>query len=91
MNEAVAALKDDQCQYGMLKVTYQGDDETTRTKFVFFSWAGPNAKAIVKGKMSVHKASVKTVFTDYAVELHAVSRDELSESIVLERVKKANY
>jgi len=91
VKEAVGALRQDACQYGFLKVTYPGGDDTTRTKFVFFSWAGPGAKALVKGKMSVHKASIKTIVQDFAVEVHAVDLGELDEAVLLEMVKRANY
>jgi hypothetical protein len=91
VEEAVSHLKDDECQYGMLKVEYQGDDETRRTKFVFFSWAGPKVSALKKGKMSVHKAAVKSIFADFSVEIHATSREELAADAVLDRIRKANY
>ena len=89
--EAVKALKDDQCAYGFLKLTYPGGDDTTRTKFVFFSWAAPKAKALVKGKMSVHKASIKTIVQDFSLEVAATAPEDLDEAALVERVKKANY
>lgn len=52
--ECIAGLKDAECQYGYVRLEFQHDD-TTRVKFVFFSWAGPNASALKKGKISVHK------------------------------------
>lgn len=69
VSEAAKALKDDQCAYGFVKLTYPGGDDTTRTKFVFFSWAAPKAKALVKGKMSVHKASIKSIIQDFRYEI----------------------
>jgi len=89
--EAIGHLRDDECQYGFYKITFKGDDETTRTKFALFSWAGEKASALKKAKMSVHKASVKSVFTDFAVDIHTSNKDELSEEHVLARIKKVNY
>ena len=54
MKECIAGLKEDECQYGYVRLEFQHDD-TTRVKFVFFSWAGPKASALKKGKISVHK------------------------------------
>jgi len=61
------ALKDNECQYGFVRFT-TGDEESKRAKFVFISWAGPSSKALARAKMSVHKANVKDVLRDFAVE-----------------------
>ncbi len=91
VSEAVAQLKEDQCQYGFLKIVIKADDDTTRTKFVLFSWAGAKASALKKGKMSVHKAAVKSIYTDFAVEVHATSAEDLAEATLVGLIKKANY
>lgn len=90
VQECSAALKDAECQYGYVRLAFQHDD-TTRVKFVFFSWAGPAASALKKGKISVHKALVKGVFADFTVELAATSKDELLEDSLINAVKRANY
>jgi len=90
-SEAIGHLRDDECQYGFYKITFKGDDETTRTKFALFSWAGEKASALKKAKMSVHKASVKAIFSDFAVDIHTSIKDDLSEEHVLARIKKVNY
>jgi len=90
VKECIAGLKDAECQYGYVRLEFQHDD-TTRVKFVFFSWAGPSASALKKGKISVHKAMVKGVFADFTVELAATNRDELSEETLINAVKRANY
>eukprot|EP00029_Vermamoeba_vermiformis_P014752 TRINITY_DN9866_c0_g1_i1.p1 TRINITY_DN9866_c0_g1~~TRINITY_DN9866_c0_g1_i1.p1 ORF type:complete len:139 (+),score=36.57 TRINITY_DN9866_c0_g1_i1:54-470(+) len=88
---AVALLKDDQVNYGILRVNFTAEDNTERTKFVFFAWAGPSASILKKGKMSVHKASVKTIFKDFALEFQTDNRDDLAESAVVSQVKRVNY
>jgi hypothetical protein len=58
--ELLENLSDDASQYGYLRVI-TGDNESRRTKFVFVSWCGANVGALKRAKMSVHKASVKTI------------------------------
>ena len=60
LSELTSEFKDDQCQYAYLRVI-SGDSESRRTKFVFISWCGEQVGALKRAKMSVHKASVKTV------------------------------
>jgi len=90
-SEIQGQLHDDQVNYGLVRVNFQADDDTTRTKFVFFAWAGPSASILRKGKISVHKASIKSIFKDFAVELQTDSKDELSEAEIIKQVKRVNY
>jgi len=87
-NEFASKFDDRQAQFGYLRVT-TGDSESKRAKFVFVSWVGTGVGALARAKVSVHKANVKEVVRDYAVELHAEAREELSEDRVLELVVKA--
>jgi hypothetical protein len=91
-------LDDGQCQYGMAKIKYKADadeglgfSDDVREKYVFFTFAGPNASALKRGKMSVHKADLKKTFRDFAVEIQATSKDELCEENMLKLVKRVNY
>jgi len=83
-------LNEDACQYGYARVTYQ-DDETKRTKFIFLSWAGEKSSILRRGKMSIHKANIKSVIKDFALEFHVTDRDEISEKAVVAKVRAANY
>merc|ERR1711943_34715 len=83
-----AALKDDQCQYGFVRFT-TGDEESKRAKFAFISWGGPSAKALARAKMSVHKASVKEVVRDFAIEYHAAERADLDADKIRQTIIKA--
>jgi len=56
---------------------------------VFISWTGSSAGIMRKAKVSVHKANVKSVFRDFAVELQAADTDDLDESKVIATVVKA--
>jgi len=88
LEELRGFFRDDQSQYGYLRVT-TGDSESKRTKFAFISWCGEQVGALKRAKMSVHKANIKSVITNYGVEIHATTLDELSEDIVVGKIKKA--
>ena len=93
--ECAAALADDQCQYGCIRVQFVAEDKTTRTKFVTFSWAGPSSSVLRRGKMSVHKSAFKGVCKDACVDLALtgddVGKEALNDEGLIERIKKVNY
>jgi len=88
IGELASHFQDNACQYAYVRVT-TGDQESKRAKFVFISWTGPSAGVMRKAKVSVHKANVKSVFRDFAVELQAAEADDLEESKVIATVVKA--
>lgn len=88
LDELKSNLEDDQVQYGYLRVT-SGDSESKRAKFVFISWVGERVGPLKRAKVSVHKASVKQIIQAYAIEVHAEKQDELEESEILSKVRKA--
>jgi len=91
--EFLHEFEDSKAQFGYIRVT-TGDSESKRAKFVFVSWVGTGVGSLAKAKVSVHKAKVKEVIREYACEVHAEERDELSEDAVMEKVIKsggANY
>ncbi len=73
------------------QVKFTADDDTKRTKFVFVAWGGEKASILKRGKMSVHKASIKTIFKDFALEIATGNKDDLNEATFIERVKAINY
>ena len=96
--ELQGSLNDSECQYGLIKVTYVANEDAElgfqdnkRVKYAFFSFAGPNASALKRGKMSVHKADLKKVFREFAVEIQATEKGELEEKAVLAAIKRVNY
>merc|ERR1711991_233994 len=84
-NEMKNSFVDDEPMYGYLRVT-AGDEESIRQKFVLVSWCGPSVKALKKAKMSVHKASFKKVFREYAVERHYTEIEEIDAEEVRQMV-----
>jgi len=96
--ELQAHLDDKQCQYGLVKISYVADEDSSlgftdsiREKYAFFTFAGESAPAIKRGKISVHKADLKKVFREFAVEIQATDKGELSEANILHLVKRVNY
>jgi len=90
ISELVSQLQDDQCNFGYLRVV-NSHEETSRTKFVFISWKGENSPVMRKGNMSVHVSNVKKVIRDYAIEISATEKSELTEEEIMAKLKKANY
>eukprot|EP01097_Dermamoeba_algensis_P008532 TRINITY_DN5728_c0_g1_i1.p1 TRINITY_DN5728_c0_g1~~TRINITY_DN5728_c0_g1_i1.p1 ORF type:complete len:145 (-),score=23.71 TRINITY_DN5728_c0_g1_i1:130-564(-) len=88
LEELRSHLQDDQCQFAYLRVI-SGDSESKRAKFVFISWCGESVSALKRAKMSVHKSDIKKVITNYGVEIHATSTDDLSEELLMAKIKKA--
>jgi len=89
----LAEYDDKKAQFGYIRLQ-TGDSESKRSKFLFVSWVGTGVGALAKAKVSVHKAKVKEVIREYACEVHAEEREELSESAVMDKVIKsggANY
>jgi len=90
-NEFTSHLKDNEAQFGFVRflIPADRDSETKRSKFVFVSWVGTGVGRLARGQVSVHKASVKDVVRDFAVEIHGEERSELEEEKVVAQVIKA--
>eukprot|EP01115_Flamella_aegyptia_P002267 TRINITY_DN136286_c0_g1_i1.p1 TRINITY_DN136286_c0_g1~~TRINITY_DN136286_c0_g1_i1.p1 ORF type:complete len:143 (-),score=56.75 TRINITY_DN136286_c0_g1_i1:105-533(-) len=88
ISELAANFSDDMCGYGYVRFT-TGDSESKRAKFVFVAWTGDNARVMQKAKMSVHKANVKDVFREFAVEILASDPEDLDAENVKNTVIKA--
>eukprot|EP01111_Echinosteliopsis_oligospora_P007565 TRINITY_DN22784_c0_g1_i1.p1 TRINITY_DN22784_c0_g1~~TRINITY_DN22784_c0_g1_i1.p1 ORF type:complete len:146 (-),score=32.93 TRINITY_DN22784_c0_g1_i1:85-522(-) len=88
LDELKATLQEGDVSYGYLRVT-SGDSESKRAKFVFISWVGERVSPLKRAKVSVHKASVKSIIQSYAIEVHAEAQNELVEEDILAKVRKA--
>ena len=87
-DELAAHFKDNEVAYGYYRTT-TGDNESKRAKFVFVAWAPDAAPVMRKAKLSVHKANVKEVFREFAIELLASDRVDLDPERVQAAVVKA--
>jgi len=90
IDELVNSLSDEEAQYGYIKFQVTVE-ETTRTKFVLISWVGDNTPPMKKGKVSTDKPVLKTIVKDFAIEVAASEKGDLTEAAVLNKLRSANY
>ncbi|KAJ5069708.1 coactosin [Anaeramoeba ignava] len=88
VDEFLPLLADDIVAYVYFRVI-SGDEESKRPKFVFTTWIGDNVKIMRKAKVSVHKADVKKIVRQFAVEMQAFDHDDLAIEQVMKEVRKA--
>lgn len=88
LDELAGHFHEDACQFAYLRVT-TGDEESKRAKFVFIAWTGPKAGILRKAKVSVHKANMKQVFRDFAVETQFSEHDDIDQQKLIQTVVKA--
>jgi len=91
VNEMAGKITDDNCYFGYARVTIKADDDTTRTKFVFFTYKGESASVMRKGNVSVHAANVKSKIKDFSVQVNATEQGEITEEAVIAKIKASNY
>merc|ERR1712146_602165 len=87
LEELAGNFGDDEAAFAFLRIT-TGDEESKRAKFVLVSWCGESVGALARAKMSVHKASVKEICRDFAVEKHYTEKAR-STSRLIDEVTKA--
>ena len=87
-DELKAALPEDTVAYGYLRVT-TGDNESKRANFVFIAWVPDSSPIMLKAKQSVHKASVKQIYKEFAIELLASDLSEVDHDKIVASVVKA--
>eukprot|EP01120_Amphizonella_sp_Union-15-10_P007105 TRINITY_DN2365_c0_g1_i1.p1 TRINITY_DN2365_c0_g1~~TRINITY_DN2365_c0_g1_i1.p1 ORF type:complete len:153 (-),score=31.79 TRINITY_DN2365_c0_g1_i1:89-511(-) len=93
--ELSSHFKNNAVQYGYVKITYskasEGDAGGKRTKFAFIAWGGPSASVLQKAKMSVHKASVKEIIKDFALEIQTSDPEDIRPDAIRHAIEKVNY
>jgi len=88
LEELKGHLVEDQCLYGYVKFI-AGDEESKRTKFLFLTWVGEKVSPLRRARISVHKADVKTIIKNFAVEVHCTTLDEVDEATFMNLITKA--
>ncbi|KAJ2903058.1 uncharacterized protein MKZ38_010479 [Zalerion maritima] len=88
LSELVSNLKDDQAQYGYVRVEYANDSESKRIKFALITWIGENTKVMRKARVSIESGGVKAKFGHH-IGIEARDRSELDEKEVVTRMRKA--
>ena len=87
MSELRSHLDDKQIQFGcfsVLGVDDRGTTQSTRTKYVSFSFAGPGCSMIKRARISVQRDEVNNVFTGCAVSVQWDDADSVSAEDVNE-------
>ncbi|XP_076454709.1 uncharacterized protein LOC143289570 [Babylonia areolata] len=89
IEELKGLLAGDAPMYGLYRVTDQVDDITT-VKFVYIMWIGESTKPMTRAKISTHKGVAEETFTPAHVTIFASDLSDLSESIIMTKVKSAS-
>jgi hypothetical protein len=87
-DEFKSSFTDDERLYGFIRLD-TGDEMSKRAKFVLITWVGANVGALKRAKMSIDKAVVKSVITNFAIEVLATEHEQLEQSSLEEALKKA--
>jgi hypothetical protein len=92
INEFFDHVKNQNGGYGFCRVE-TGDEESRRAKFFLLAWVPESGEhklpIMVKGNMSVHKASFKEIFRDFNSEFTFSNEDDLNADAVLQTIIKA--
>jgi len=89
LNELKEKFMEGKASFGYVRVDYANDKESQRSKFVFVIWIGDGVKVMRKAKLSVHTADVKQVLRQFSIEVAASSKEDLEESPIVTRLRKA--
>jgi len=87
-DELVQHLQDDIVAYGLVRLIERVDESDT-VKFAFISWVGDNIPRMLRARLGTHSGAVKEFFHPYHVDINATQKSEVSEDIVMDKVKRA--
>ena len=87
-DEFLAALQDDLVCYGLVRLTEVVDQSAT-IKFVWVNWVGDNINRMQRALLATHKGFVSKLFSPYHVDHECNKKDEISEAIIMGKIKKA--
>jgi len=89
IEELKQRLNETKMFYGLVRVTDQIDNSVT-VKFVFIIWCGERVPFVQKGKMTTHKGSITTLIGQFHNDLNCSNLSELSEAIIMQKVRDAS-
>jgi hypothetical protein len=84
VDDMVSHLKDEEIQYGLIRITYY-EDGNPLTRDVFVQWNGPKVSAIQKGIKKAHCGEVKNALCPTAIEILASSKTNFTLETLLAR------
>jgi len=85
VNELKALLKDDEVQYGLVRLMDQIDNSAT-VKFIFIHFVGEQVKYTRKARIGIHIGKVTEIFTPHHNELTISKLDDISEEIIVKKI-----
>jgi len=89
VDELKSHLHESKMFYGLVRVEDKIDNSVT-VKFVFICWCGKSVNFIQKAKMTTHKGSIVQLVGQYHNDINASDLEELSESIIIQKVRDAS-
>lgn len=89
LSELTKTLTQDMPMYGLYRVTDKVDDIIT-VKFVYIVWLPDKTKPMTRAKISTHKGVAEETFTPAHVTVLASDLSDLSENVVMNKVKSAS-
>jgi len=84
INEVKALLKDDEVQYGLVRLMDQIDNSAT-VKFIFIHFVGEQVKYTRKARIGIHIGKITEIFTPHHTELTISKLDDISEEIIVKK------
>ncbi|KAL1461276.1 hypothetical protein WDU94_013192, partial [Cyamophila willieti] len=88
-----AEFRPDERSFGYLRMM-TGDEMSRRLKFLLITWVGPEVGVIQRAKISIDKALVKSVISNFALELQLETEADLNLDLFQQSLTKcggANY
>jgi len=89
LDEMKDHMRPDNVVYGLYRTTEQIDGSTT-VKFCFIDWRGPNIPYMQRATLGTHSGMVQALFTPYHVDIAAGKDDEVTEDIILAKIRNAS-
>lgn len=89
IDEFIDHLQDDIVGYGLVRFIEQIDQSET-VKFCFINWVGDNVHRMQRAVLSTHKGFVRNLFSPFHVDHECNRKDEISEEIIMAKIKKAS-
>lgn len=87
-DEFVTHLNDNEVGYGLVRLIEVVDQSST-IKFVFVNWVGDGINRMQRAMLATHKGFITNLFSPYHVAHDCNRKDEISEDILISKVKKA--
>lgn len=89
LEDMCSNLKDDQVMYCLLRLTTTFE-LTTAVKFIYVHWVGEKVPFAKKGRFGVVSGSVEEYFCPFHLNIETSSRDDLSESVIMQKLEETS-